>query len=98
MNNNIQKNEDHTEVLICACNSSEHQLVIHFLDYNGEIPNYKEVVISPHLVTYRNIFKRIRVAIKYIFGYKSKYGHWDSIIINDQNYSILKEAINFLEK
>ena len=43
MNNNIQKNEDHTEVLICACNSSEHQLVIHFLDYNGEIPNYKEV-------------------------------------------------------
>lgn len=82
-------------VLLCDCGSAEHQIIIHKdKDFSD---NYREIILCPHLITYRNIFKRIWVAIKYIFGYKCKYGAWDSIIVSKQNYLPLKEAIEFLE-
>ena len=80
--------------VLCDCGCDEHQMIIH----KDDSDNYKEVIISMHLTTYRNIFKRIWVAIKYIFGYKSKYGHWDSLIITDRNYKPLKDAIDFIEQ
>lgn len=84
-----------TSVLFCACYASEHQIIIHKdnIFENG----YKEVILEPHLVTHNNIFKRIWVAIKYIFGYKSRYGAWDSIIVTKDNYNVLKDVIEFLE-
>lgn len=82
-------------VLLCDCGSAEHQIIIHKDKDFSE--GYREVILCPHLITYRNIFKRIWVAIKYILGYKCKYGAWDNIIVSKQNYLPLKEAIEFLE-
>ena len=59
---------------------------------------YREVVLQPHLVTHENIFKRIVVAIRYVFGHRSKYGHWDSRIVESTNYLPLKRAVEFIEK
>ena len=81
--------------IICDCGSYEHQL---FVYTDGDFSdNHREVIISPHLITYNNVFKRIWVAIKYIFCYKSKYGAWDEIVITKRNYQPLKDAINFLD-
>lgn len=82
-------------VLICDCGSAEHQIIIHMDKDCSEC--YREVILRPHLITCRNVFKRIFVAVKYICGYKSKYGAWDSIIVSKQNYLPLKEAVEFLE-
>lgn len=44
----------------------------------------------------KNIFKRIFTAIKYIFGYKSKYGHFDEFIFKHQDKNKLQEICDFL--
>ena len=82
-----------TDLLICECKSAEHQLLIrYFEDDLGS-----DVYLEPHLVTHNNFFKRIVVAFKYIFGFKSKYGTWDEMVVNKYNYQPLKNIIEFIE-
>jgi len=62
---------DGTHFFECDCGSSEHTL--RFILDNEE----KEIYTEVYLNQYRSFSKRLWVGIKYIFGYKSKYGHWD---------------------
>jgi phage-related protein len=75
------------EILICDCHSTEHQLILRH-DPDEE---YYNLFINVHLITYKNVFKRIWVSLKYIFGYKCRYGHWDEFILNK------KDADRFIE-
>ncbi len=80
---------DETEFFECKCYSDEHTLKFIYDEERNEI--YTSIFLNQ----YRNIFKRINVAIKYIFGYKCKYGHWDVwILINDDS----KRLIELLKK
>jgi len=63
--------------IICDCTSDEH--IIRFV-YE---PTEKDLSMSVHLCDYRNVFQRMWVAIKYVLGYKSKYGHWDCVVFNN---------------
>jgi len=63
----------------CQCDSAEH--VLRFVIDNEEDEVYLEVQLSQ----YRNFLKRIWVAIKYIFGYTCKYGHWDVTLIKNED-------------
>ena len=82
-------------VLICECGSPEHQLLIY---KDKDYPNdYREIIIEPHLITYHKFFKRLLIGLKYAFGYKCRYGHWDSMVISTKNYQPLKDAVHFLE-
>lgn len=62
------------EYFECACNSDEHRLV--FTIDEGEKDWPPEVWAGIFLCQHDNIFKRIYSAIKYVFGYKSRYGHF----------------------
>jgi hypothetical protein len=64
----------------CDCSSQEHTLGIEF------DTDEKEVCFHVQLCQYRNIFQRIVVAVKYVFGYKSKYGHWDTTLMNEEKF------------
>jgi hypothetical protein len=57
-----------------------------------------EVYVSIHLIPEYNIFKRIWNAIKYIFGYKCKYGQFDEFIFDKTDVKKLKKIIEYLEK
>lgn len=82
------------EYYICTCDSPEHHFIIDgFIDELGD-KKYKEIIITPYLFKYQSIFSRIWVAIKYIFGYQSKYGHWDSICLNEIESKRLADSIN----
>lgn len=83
--------ENKPEILICECNSSEHQIV---LNYDVD-DNY--VYCSIHLVKYR-FFKRLIHGIKYIFGYTCRYGHFEEFILSDRHVDKLKTLTNSLEK
>ncbi|MGA1842993.1 MAG: hypothetical protein ACMUIS_00335 [bacterium] len=72
----------------CKCGSDEHTLRF-TLDKND-----KEIYTSVFLNQYRNVFKRIFVAIKYIFGYKCKYGHWDCWLMRDEDAQNLLKMLN----
>lgn len=87
------------EVLICECNSDEHQYLIYYGEdvyENGQ--KFQSVYIHPHLITYKSFWKRVIIGIKYIFGYKTKYGHWDEFIINPKDADKLQEVVDYLKK
>ncbi len=75
----------------CACWSNEHMLVFTY-DYCGEDDfRQNEIIVSTFLANDRNFFGRVRDAIKYVFGYKCKYGHFECTIINEFEVLRLKE-------
>ena len=86
-------NELEHELFICQCNNTEHQLIFsHFKDDEDH-----DVYVSVHLTPEYNIWKRIWMAIKYIFGYKCCYGHLDEFIFKKSDADRLQKVVNFLK-
>lgn len=79
------------ELFICQCSNTEHQLIFSYF------PNEKDVYVSVHLTPDYSIWRRIKMAIKYIFGYKCKYGHFDEFIFNKNDADKLQKVVNYLK-
>jgi len=79
---------DNSYFFECRCGSDEHTLRF-VLDKEDN-----EIYVSIFLNKYQNIFKRICVAIKYVFGYKCKFGHWDNWIMCNEDIDKLQKMIN----
>jgi hypothetical protein len=79
-------------VLICSCNSTEHQIVIYLEKDDLYGP---EAYVHIHLVK-RSFWYRLKYAIKYVFGYKSKYGAWDEFILSPTHVARLEKLVNHL--
>jgi hypothetical protein len=80
------------EILICKCNSDEHQYLVYYS--NDEYPM---VYIHPHLIK-RSFWYRLKYGLKYIFGYKTQYGAWDEFIINPDDVDKIENIVKFLKK
>jgi phage-related protein len=87
MDNNSFLAEAKPEIFICECHTVEHQLVFR----HDPDEKYYALYIDVHLITYNNIFKRMWVSLKYIFGYKCRYGHWDEFIVKREDAQRMKE-------
>jgi hypothetical protein len=68
-----------THLLLCGCSTPEHQLIFRY-DPDDE-PVEKALYISVHLGYWENFWRRWIMAVKYLFGYKSRYGEFDEIIV-----------------
>jgi len=79
------------KLFICECSSPEHQIIIRY--FNEE----PEVYVDIHLVN-RSFWGRVKYALKYIFGYKSKYGAWDEIILGPKHIKDLESVVSHLHK
>lgn len=75
-----------TKVIKCSCYSPEHYILVTF---NKE---EKEVYFNYFLET-QKWYKRILIGIKYIFGFRSKFGHFGEIIIDEKNTKVFKKII-----
>jgi hypothetical protein len=76
------------KVFVCSCGSLEHQ-VSFWLNWEDD-----ELYLEIHLNNHDNFFKRLWTGLKYAFGYKSKYGHWDNIILDKEKQTeLLTELI-----
>ncbi len=84
-------------ILVCECNSTEHQIVFSKID-SDDINDSKEIYCHIYLTDYPSFFKRILIGIKYIFGYKCRYGHWDEFILCEKHSDDLKEMSEYLKK
>lgn len=81
----------------CRCSSPEHRLVFKLDQLTDHEP--PELYTEVHLHQYNNIFKRIWIAIKYIFGYKSKYGHFDCTIFQSEDVPpLVNLLVQYAEK
>lgn len=67
-----------TEFFECVCGADEHTLRFKLDAYD---PKDVELYTSVFLNHYRSFFKRLWVAIKYLFGYKCRDGHWDCTML-----------------
>ena len=84
------------DILICECNSTEHQMVINYSE--EQYPNGVKIpmiYIHTHL-NKRPFWERLKYGIKYIFGYQCRYGAFDEFIINPSDTDKLKEVIKYL--
>lgn len=71
----------------CAGGCPEHLL---------QFERYDEFVYVYTLLTNQdNFFKRVWIAIKYIFGYKCRYGHFDEILLSRDS---VDKLCKFLKK
>lgn len=86
---------NNSDILICDCCSAEHQIIIRtFNEDEGE--EYKLVYVNIHLVA-RSFWGRLISGVKYIFGYKCKFGHFEEFILSPSHTPQLKELIKTLE-
>lgn len=72
----------------CVCFSDEHALKLTYHEEDNDM------YASIHLQTHYNFFQRVWAALKYIFGYHCKYGHWDCFIFQPEQLSKLKEIVD----
>jgi len=76
------------EIFICACGSLEHQIFFwREEEKNGFL--YAEI----HL-TGRKFWQRLIYGLKYIFGYKSRFGAWDEFLFDKEDEEKLKKYLN----
>jgi hypothetical protein len=82
-----------SEIIICECNNTQHQMVFHY----DEADNYPTVYAHVHL-NKLPFFKRLVYGIKYIFGYQSRYGAFDEFIVDNRDIKKFKEIVKYLNK
>jgi hypothetical protein len=85
------KSKELEEIIICACGDPEHQMIFRTIDGDDD------VYVSIHLVKLP-FLKRLWYGIKYIFGYQSKYGAFDEIIITKKHKQTLSRVIQWLNE
>lgn len=78
---------ENSEILTCECHSSEHQIIITYCNEDN--------IYYAHIhLTNTNFWSRLIGGIKYIFGYKCKYGNWDEFIFSPSQAMKLIEMGN----
>lgn len=87
-----------TELFRCACGSTQHQMVF---DYFTDDPDWTEIYISIHLAKLP-WYKRIWVAVRYVFGAQSRYGAFEEIVLMPEQVSqlikILQRRLKSIKK
>jgi len=86
---------DEDSIIIgCDCGSNEHQIVVSIWpEVNDD--EQCEFFLAPHLRIYDGFFKRLWAAIRYVFGHKSRYGHFGEIVLTPND---VREMFRFFDK
>ena len=90
MSNNKSGDKD---IIICDCHSTEHQMVFFYSDDD----NIPLVYVHTHL-NKKPFLERLKYGIKYIFGYKCRYGAFDEFIFNVDDTHKLENVVGYLNQ
>ena len=78
------------DLLVCACSDPQHQIV--FTRYDGDGLEKAEVFVYIHLTRY-SFWKRLWVALQYVFGKQSQHGAFDEILLTPTEMYKLEDII-----
>jgi len=81
----------------CQCGSAEHTLRFSLETWEDEDVS-GEICVQVHLRQHYKWYQRIYMAIRYIFGYQSKYGMYDCTLLQQEEYARLRELLDRSEK
>lgn len=83
-------------LFVCNCHLPDHCFIIRQFDWGDDNdPDLPEISFNIGLTTYKNIFKRIWAALKYIINPKSNCHLFDEILLKEED---LDKIINILQK
>ena len=86
------------KIIVCECGDVAHQLVLSW--FKPQTPMYyvsdEYVYLSVHL-NKLPFWKRLKVAIQYLFGKQSKYGAFDEVIIDSSEYKKFQDMVDFMK-
>jgi hypothetical protein len=87
-----------TDIFICDCHSTEHQVVVYYdNDEDEDGKKYPMCYFHIHL-NKRPFLERVKYGISYIFGRQSRFGTFDEFIINPEDSGKLQEIVNYLKQ
>lgn len=91
----------HSEFFDCQCISCEHTL--RFMYFEEELETEKHISQTANLYLTIQLdkypwYKRIWMGIKYIFGYRCKYGYYNEWIMHPDDIPRLKALLDKFEK
>lgn len=75
------------EYMECKCMSTEHLVKFHLDLDDGDL------CMDVHLANWLPWYKRLGRSIKYLFGYKSKYGDFDNLIFKEEDVDNLMKLL-----
>ena len=86
------------DIFVCSCGSLEHQFVFQIYDFGDDewLEQDPEENVMCSLAVFLNegsFWRRLKKGLAYIFGHKSRYGHFDSADINDRDAARLIEGL-----
>ena len=81
-----------THILVCECNSSQHQLLFRYFEDDTD----GEVYVETHLAK-KPFFERLIYGIKYILGYQSRFGAFDEVILGPQHINSLQCVVDHIK-
>ena len=82
----------HQKCFDCMCTSAEHCLHIRYFDDEKEVDDHQLYIVVYLQKT--KWYKRIWRGLKYIFGYRSRYGDFTEIIYDVEKVKELKKFFN----
>ncbi len=81
----------------CSCGSSEHTLkfILDFDRYGEGTTDHDPMIYTEvYLNDWQPLWKRIWVAVRYVFGYRCRYGHWDCFNMRPQDAVQLRDMLD----
>jgi len=91
----------HSEFFDCQCMSNEHMVRFMYFEDSFEKENSLNETADLFLTVFLDPapwYNRIWIGIKYIFGYKCKYGHFGEWIMHPRDITRLREMLEKFEK
>ena len=76
--------------LYCACSSNEHQISLESFEDEG----VKDLYLAFHLAQAKPWYRRIVNAVKYVFGYRCKYGDFDEFLFTVETAAVVKNYLD----
>lgn len=88
-----EKTDEIVEYFECKCYSQEH--LLRFEYYIDDLENRQEDGIHVSvLLSAPGFWNRLWSAIRFVFGYECRYGHWDGIHLRKQDGERLRTMID----
>jgi len=90
----------------CECHNPEHAMLVAYYDDDIELftkedaddpnkyPPLPELTFNLQLSPYLGFFKRIWVAIRYVFGFDYRRGHWNCCMVNEKHARMIIKYCN----
>ena len=88
----MNEDKELQELIVCDCADPEHQIIFRGDRSDG----VSWVFMTVHLCKLP-FFKRLWHGLKYIFGYRCKYGDFDELVLSSKHIKALENVVNYLK-